>query len=581
MNLFNLFAKLVLNDKEYKEKLEKDKKEAESFGSKVGTAFKAGAKVVTAFAGAVSIASSALIAIGKISLDMTGEIDDNAQRLSMTTDEYQLWANTMLKAGADASTLQTSIRYLTEFTNKLAEGNGDALLTLEKLGIGYEDFIDLSVSDQMKLVTESLQGMEDQTERTRIAQEIFGNRAYQMLLPLFNEEKGSLDALWKAFYDMGIIISEDTVKAGADLGDKFNYLIATGKSLVASFGEEMYPALTLIIDGLQGLANGSDDASTKLSEGLLTIVDKVNESLPQLLDTVVNLLKNLIEGTIPFLPELAKILVNVIELLILTLLDLLPDLIGAVLEIILAIVDGLTNLDWGTILVKLLNAIFKIVGEKVPQFVEGIFDQIANILPKLIDLLFTEEGWKKIGKIGGKLGEALINGFISAIESGINFVISAINVLLKGIDKVLEVVGVNANLEISKVSLPRVSFFAEGGMLDKLTKGTMYAVAGESGAEIVAQGRHGTGVANVEQIAEAQAIGLKKFGLEDLIHNAVSAIVNGIVSGLKQGNSSQSQNSPVIVKIGDKEFRGWIVGLLNNILKSEGRQTLSEVTAYK
>ena len=580
MNLFNLFAKLVLDDKEYKEKLKDNEKESKSFASKIGTAFKAGAKVVSAFAGAVGIASSALIAIGKASLNMTGEIDDNAQRLSMSTDEYQLWSNTMLKAGADASTLQTSIRNLTEFTSKLSEGNGDALLTLEKLGVGYEDFIDLSISDQMKLVTESLQGMEDQTERTRIAQEIFGNRAYQMLLPLFNEEKGSLDELWKSFYDMGIVISEDTVKAGADLGDQFNYLIATGKSLVASFGSEMYPALTLIIEGLQGLANGSDDASTKLSEGLLTIVDKVNESLPQLSETVINLIKNLLEGILPALPELSKMLVGIIEMLILSLLDLLPDLVGAFFQVIVAIIDGITDMDLGSILVKLLVVIFEILGNKIPEFIIGIFNQIGDSLVSLIDLLFTAEGWKKIGNLGIRLGEAIINGFITAIEGGVNLVISAINVLLGGIDKILDIVGIDVNLKIPKVTIPKVSFFAEGGMLDWLKKGTMYAVAGESGAEIVAQGRHGTGVANVEQIADAQAIGLKKFGLEELIHNAVSAIVNGIVGGLKSKDSSNTQKSPVIVKIGDKEFRGWIMGLLNNILRSEGRQTLNDITAY-
>ena len=35
----------------------------------------------------------------------------------------------------------------------------------------------------------------------------------------------------------------------------------------------------------------------------------------------------------------------------------------------------------------------------------------------------------------------------------------------------------------------------------------MYALAGESGAEVVAQGSQGTGVATVEQIAEAESRG--------------------------------------------------------------------------
>ena len=51
-------------------------------------------------------------------------------------------------------------------------------------------------------------------------------------------------------------------------------------------------------------------------------------------------------------------------------------------------------------------------------------------------------------------------------------------------------------------SLGDTTAYADGGMFEGA--GTMYALAGENGAEIVAQGSQGTGVANVEQIAEAE-----------------------------------------------------------------------------
>lgn len=52
--------------------------------------------------------------------------------------------------------------------------------------------------------------------------------------------------------------------------------------------------------------------------------------------------------------------------------------------------------------------------------------------------------------------------------------------------------------------------FADGGMFEGA--GTMYAIAGESGAEVVAQGSAGTGVLNVDQFADAMVSALVRYG---------------------------------------------------------------------
>lgn len=56
-------------------------------------------------------------------------------------------------------------------------------------------------------------------------------------------------------------------------------------------------------------------------------------------------------------------------------------------------------------------------------------------------------------------------------------------------------------------SIIALKAYKDGGIMDAGSfkgAGTMYTLAGENGAEIVAQGSQGTGVANVEQIAEAE-----------------------------------------------------------------------------
>ena len=60
------------------------------------------------------------------------------------------------------------------------------------------------------------------------------------------------------------------------------------------------------------------------------------------------------------------------------------------------------------------------------------------------------------------------------------------------------------------VKKPHTSTFANGGILENA--GTMYAIAGESGAEVVARGKGGTGVTNIEQFTEAMYNALVRYG---------------------------------------------------------------------
>ena len=225
-------------------------------------------------------------------------------------------------------------------------------------------------------------------------------------------------------------------------------------------------------------------------------------------------------------------------------------------------------------------------------------------------------------RIGLALAEALGNGLISGIEGAINLVVKGLNKFVDGLNKIGGWLGIKDKIgRIKEVSLPRinlvkeeentsetstrsgsaggsgstggtggagsrlamtsVSAFAGGGMLDDLSKlahGTAYAIAGEDGAEIVAKGRNGTGVANVEQIADAQYMALKDYRLNETITASASAIVNGIVSGMSMNKGSNK--TEIVVQIGEKDFKSYIIKTVNETLNAKGRKNLNAVTAY-
>ena len=312
MNLFNLFAKLSLNTEDYEKGLDKSQKQAQSFSSKIGTAFKAGAKAIASF-GAVAVAGAgALAALTVKTSDYIGEIDDMAQRLGMSTTEYQEWAYAVQLSGAQATTFQTSIRFLTEKVKQLSEGNGDALLTLEELGIGYEDFMALDTAGQFGLIVNSLQGVEDYTDKARIAQELFGNRAYQELMPLLNMEQGSIEELKQKTKDLGLVMCEDAVQAGAEFGDTLDTVRIKIKNMASTIFTDFIPELTNITTGLTDMANGVDGATDKVVDGIVGMTNRLIDKLPEFLDTAVDLVLQIVDGLLLHLPAIVQKLTDLV-----------------------------------------------------------------------------------------------------------------------------------------------------------------------------------------------------------------------------------------------------------------------------
>lgn len=568
MNLFNLFATLTLDNSEYESKMKDSQKTASSFSSKIGTAFKVGAKSVTAFAKIVVAATTTIAALAVKTVNFGSEIDDNSQKLGVSTEAYQYWALVLQRAGSDASQLSMAIRMMTEFTTQLSEGNGDALLSLQKLGIGYEDFMAMNTDQQLYAIVEALQGVESQTDKVQLAQEIFGNRVYQELLPLLGMQQGSLEDLKDEFEGLGLIIADDTIKQTAALGDKFDNLINSFKVGAFAIATNLLPEIELITDGLVGLANGSDDAMQSLTDGLVGLIEKVAIATPTILDTAGNLLLNLLVGLVDVIsnPEVINSLADVIETLLFKAVEILPTLTQSLADIAFALFEGLLNLDWGTLIVELIEAIVEIITVQLPALLTNALDKVFS--------LFTSGDFADFGK---KIAQALINGLIDTFERGINGIVRVINKILTV--KLPDWLGGGTLFEftIPEVSIPRVQF-AKGGMFDDIGT-TFLATAGEAGAEIVHTSSRGTGVANVEQIADAQYMAMSDYDLRGAIQNAAVAIVNGVVDGLSN-NTQGSGNMPIIVRIGDRDFNGYIVNTVNTTLRAQGRKSLNRVTAY-
>ena len=142
-----------------------------------------------------------------------------------------------------------------------------------------------------------------------------------------------------------------------------------------------------------------------------------------------------------------------------------------------------------------------------------------------------EGAWDSIGEGFTDMVNGIANMFIGLGK----FIIDALNLLfvksnplfwiLKafGIDVGAKISSWNANW--SSEAWNPIKTYANGGIMEGA--GTLYTMAGESGAEVVASGSAGTGVLNVDQFADAMVSALVRYGAARDTSNGTTIVLDG------------------------------------------------------
>lgn len=248
-----------------------------------------------------------------------------------------------------------------------------------------------------------------------------------------------------------------------------------------------------------------------LDESQFTGTETALKNIFELIQTIGVSIKNVWNG------GLKDVLSTILDLTI-KITNWFADAISTIANIDIGNISLLEAALWGIVGVLaaiVIKNLAVLASSPITWIVVGIAGVIAalSVLVKNWDTIvkFFESTCKKIGEFFTSLWHGIANGFAKIINgivntfvAWVNILIDGVNALLKPINKVGKAVGASENF----AQIPHWDYkmnwkpYANGGMFEGA--GTMYTLAGENGAEIVAQGSQGTGVANVEQIAEAE-----------------------------------------------------------------------------
>lgn len=234
------------------------------------------------------------------------------------------------------------------------------------------------------------------------------------------------------------------------------------------------------------------EAALNLQSTIKGVIDTVKTLATALTDIVSGIIVPIINsGVVLWLTQVTAEIITV--------LNNIGLLKGVVLSIIaLKVVNGIAKVASGIkIVVSGIAKVASMLATSLNPAVSLLAATIAIIagytITQSLFATLSEDGKKAASIIGIVTGSAMA---LLAVLIGIKGTMSA---------GLLAISAAGIGIALASVQQAINSFsvkkYANGGIMEGA--GTLYSLAGESGAEIVAQGSQGTGVANVRQIAEA------------------------------------------------------------------------------
>lgn len=165
------------------------------------------------------ITSKARQAIGEL-----GDLADAAQAAGVSAEALQVFRFEAEQAGGSVEDADKALVKFNKAMGDLANtGKGPAVDAMKAIGINVEDagFKALSTEGKLRIVIERLSGIKDQAQLAGLAGDIFGDKLGPHLLGVLAQGQAGLISTEQQMRELGILMSNDMVKAGDALDDKF------------------------------------------------------------------------------------------------------------------------------------------------------------------------------------------------------------------------------------------------------------------------------------------------------------------------------------------------------------------------
>lgn len=285
MELFKLWGSIMVDSAEAEKSISNTGKKADSLGDKLGKGLKTAAKWGAGLTAAATAVGGAMVASAKATAGELDVIDKASQRMDVTAETYQKLAYAAGLSGVEMSTMEKAAKALA------ASGSE---LTLDQ-------------------AIEQIQAVGDDSERAALAAQLFGDTVAYNMTPLINAGAGSMAEMGAEAEALGLVMSGDTVAAGASMNDMFSKVEqsvgALKNGLVSEFMPYVMQILQWVIDNMPVITQ----TVSSVMKSIMPIVKPILDGIMALLPPMLNAIKGFIDWLTPYITPVINGIVSFVQ----------------------------------------------------------------------------------------------------------------------------------------------------------------------------------------------------------------------------------------------------------------------------
>jgi len=275
--------------------------------SAMGTAFKENNKKIQDMGKEMAIAggiiTGALTAMVMKTIDSRDAIFRLTQQTGMTAEVLSALGYAARMTGGSIDNVAQGAKFMQRNIVEAAEGNLKLRDAFKELGVPIEALVKMTPDQQFDALAKGVAEVENPTLRTRLAMEVFGRGAVELLPVLSNGAKG-LDEWKQKASDAGRVMSGETAKAGEEMEEKFRNLKEAMSAAVGTIATLLMPAVLGIVEPITKVVKGIT-AWIKENPVLGTVIVTLAGTIGVLL-TAIGSLAYLIPKTISLIQKVAS-----------------------------------------------------------------------------------------------------------------------------------------------------------------------------------------------------------------------------------------------------------------------------------
>jgi len=380
IEIFRLFGSILVDSSKAEESISKTEKKADGLGTKLGNGIKTAAKWGAAIGAGATAAGGALLALANKTAESADEIDKLSERTGINREELQRWKYAAEQSGADVGKLEGGIKKLSDVMDDAMKGSEKSVQAFDKIGISMDDLKNKSQSDIFDDVMNALAEMPAGAERNALGNDLLG-KSYTEMLPLLNAGADGMDDLKNRADELGLVMSEEAVKANVKFGDTMADVKGAVGAVFMQLSNEFLPILQNLLDWILAHMPEIKEVISVVFNVITTVVTTVYNLFSDYILPVLSTLFSWIQENMPIIKEVTEKVFDVIWKIVnkvwslfnnnlLPILKALWDFISPTFPLI----QGVVEVTFGAIVktVETVISVFERVTEAIKTAVEWL-----------------------------------------------------------------------------------------------------------------------------------------------------------------------------------------------------------------